>query len=47
MMSEKDREEDEAVISEMEKEVAEKRRVNTSNKDNPDEVADELQKMEE
>ncbi len=46
-VSEQDRQRDERFISEMEKEVTEKRRVNTLNKDNPNEVAEELQKLEE
>ncbi len=44
--SEKDREHDERVILEMEKDVAERRRVNASNQDNLKETEDELQQVE-
>ncbi len=44
---EADWENDEGVILEMEKDVAERRQANASNQDNPEEVAAELQKLEE
>ncbi len=44
---EADRQKDEQFILEMEKDVKEKRQVNASNQENPEEVADELQIVEE
>ncbi len=44
--SERDREKDEQVISEMEKEVTERRQVNASNQENLEEVKDELRQIE-
>ncbi len=44
--SERERENNEEVILEMERDVAERRRANASNQDHPDEVEDELQQIE-
>ncbi len=44
--AEKDRENDEEVILEVEKEVAERRRANASNQDNPEEIETELRQIE-
>ncbi len=43
---EADQANEEAVILEMEEDVAKRRQVNTSNQDNPEEVADKLQQMQ-